>query len=170
MIHIVIPDHELEIYPITENELDDVLAVYEQCEDFLSLGPVSKASMEMVLSDLEISRREGCHFCGIYQEGGEMIGIIDFVPHHYQGDPSLAFLNLLMIAAPFREQGVGTAVVDAVEKEIRKDHAVRTILSGVQVNNPFAIRFWQHNGYRICSEPKLYPDQTTAVDLRKDWE
>jgi hypothetical protein len=30
------------------------------------------------------------------------------------------------------------------------------------------VRFWQRNGYRIISEPKLHPDQTTAVDLRKD--
>jgi ribosomal protein S18 acetylase RimI-like enzyme len=45
---------------------------------------------------------------------------------------------------------------------------VDKILAGVQVNNPHAMRFWQRNGYRIVSEPKLYPDQSIAVDLRKD--
>ena len=80
----------------------------------------------------------------------------------------LAFIELLMIAAPFRNQGIGRAVVEAVEDEIRKDAGVSTILSGVQVNNPGAVRFWQRNGYRIASEPKLRPDQTTTVDLRKD--
>jgi ribosomal protein S18 acetylase RimI-like enzyme len=38
----------------------------------------------------------------------------------------------------------------------------------VQVNNPRAARFWQRHGYRIISEPRLHPDQTIAVDLRKD--
>ena len=73
-----------------------------------------------------------------------------------------------MIAAPFRNRGIGQAVVAAVEDEIRRDATVDTILAGVQVNNPQAVRFWQRNGYRIVSEPKLHPDQTIAVDLRKD--
>ena len=79
-----------------------------------------------------------------------------------------AYLSLLMIAAPWRNKGVGQAVVTAFEKEIRKDPRVKTILAGVQVNNPGAIRFWQRQGFRITSGPILYPDQTTAFDLRKD--
>ncbi|MBI5294365.1 MAG: GNAT family N-acetyltransferase [Chloroflexi bacterium] len=73
-----------------------------------------------------------------------------------------------MIAAPFRNQGLGKAVVAAMENEIRKDAKINTILSGVQVNNPQAVQFWQRNGYRIVSEPNLLPDQTIIVDLRKD--
>ena len=158
----------LEIHPIAQDELDAVLAVYRQCEDFLALGPVATASMDMVRKDLEISENEGGIFCGIYTTGPKMIGVIDYVPNHYQGNPQAAFLSLLMIASSFRNHGIGKAVVDAVENEIRKDPQVTVIFSGVQVNNPQAIRFWQRNGYRIISEPKLYPDQTTAVDLRKD--
>jgi ribosomal protein S18 acetylase RimI-like enzyme len=59
-------------------------------------------------------------------------------------------------------------VVEAVEKEIRKEPGITVIHSGVQVNNPQAIKFWQRRGYRIVSGPKLHPDQTTAFDLRKD--
>jgi ribosomal protein S18 acetylase RimI-like enzyme len=124
--------------------------------------------MEMVLKDIEISKSYGGLFCGIYTSEGEMIGIIDYVPGDFEGDPQAAFLSLLMIAAPFRKQGVGQAVVQAIETEIRRNPQVDKILSGVQVNNPQAIQFWQRNGYRIISEPKLHPDQTTAVDLRKD--
>jgi hypothetical protein len=42
------------------------------------------------------------------------------------------------------------------------------VLSGVQVNNPQAIQFWQRNGYCIVSGLIFHPDQTTAYDLRKD--
>lgn len=166
---ISIREYSLEIHPIIIEDLDAVLEVYRQCEDFLALGPVPTASMEMVLKDIEISRAEGGIFCGIYTSDEKMIGIIDYVPNNYHGESNAAYLALLMIAASNRKQGIGKAVVAAVEDEIRKDKKVNTIYSGVQVNNPQAIRFWQRNGYRIVSEPKLYPDQTTAVDLQKDF-
>lgn len=168
-IKIKIQNPSLEIHPISPDDLDAVLAVYKDCEDFLALGPVSTASMMMVKADLELSRSEHGIFCGIYQANGRMIGVFDFVPDNYRGDPGIAYLELLMIAAPFRSLGIGKVVVEAVENEIRKDGKVNTIMAGVQVNNPQAIRFWTRNGYRIVSEPKLYPDQTTAVDLRKDF-
>ena len=165
----IIHDHSLEIRPIIPDDLNAVLEVYRQCEDFLALGPVSTASMEMVLKDIEISEQEGGVFCGIYTADGKMIGIVDYVPSNWEGDPHAAFLSLLMIAAPFRKQGIGAAVVEAVEKEIRKDTGITTILSGVQVNNPQAIKFWQRQGYRIVSGPTLFPDQTTAFGLCKDF-
>lgn len=169
MMTIVVQDHVLEIRPISSDELEAVLDVYRQCEDFLALGPVSTASMAMVLNDIAHSQAEHGLFCGIYTATGNLIGIIDYVPHSYQGQRHMASLELLMIAASFRKQGIGQAVVEAIETAIRKDQTVSTILSGVQVNNPQAMRFWQRQGYRIASAPKLHPDQTTAVDLRKDF-
>jgi ribosomal protein S18 acetylase RimI-like enzyme len=161
--------NSVEIRVITQADLDAVLKVYRQCEDFLALGPVSTASMEMVLKDMEISEQAGGVFCGIYTPVGEMIGVVDYIPRDFEGDPQLAFISLLMIAAPFRKQGIGKAVVEAIENEIRKDARVSAILSGVQVNNPLAVRFWQKNGYRIVSGPELMPDQTTVFGLRKDF-
>jgi ribosomal protein S18 acetylase RimI-like enzyme len=165
-----IADCLLEIHPITQYDLEAVLHVYQQCEDFLALGPVPTASMEMVLKDIEISKDEGGVFCGIYTTDGKMVGVIDYVPDYYKGEPFTAFLELLMIAAPFRKHGVGKAVVKAFEVEIRKNVRVCKILSGVQVNNPQAVQFWQRNGYRIVSEPELLPDQTTVFRLRKDFD
>jgi ribosomal protein S18 acetylase RimI-like enzyme len=168
MITVNFRDNSFEIRPVSQDSLDAVLEVYRLCEDFLALGPVATASMEMVRNDIEISKEEGGLFCGIYTPDGKMIGVLDYVPNNYQGNPQAAYLSLLMIAAPFRNQGIGKAVVNAVENEIRKDAKVTVIFSGVQVNNPGGLRFWQRNGYRIVSEPKLHPDQTTAVDLQKD--
>jgi ribosomal protein S18 acetylase RimI-like enzyme len=168
MITVTVRNIPLQIHPISPDELDAILGVYRLCEDFLSLGPVATASMEMVLKDVEISADEGGIFCGIYAPDQKMIGVIDYVPNNYRGNPQTAYLALLMIASPYRNQGIGKAVVAAIENEIQKDAKITVIVSGVQVNNPQAIRFWQRNGYRIVSEPKLYPDQTTAVDLQKD--
>ncbi len=169
MLKVNIQPYALEIHPVSQDDLQPILNVYKQCEDFLALGPVAVASVEMVTQDLEISKNEGGIFCGIYAAEGNMIGVVDYVPKNYHGDAHAAFLSLLMIASPFRNRGIGKAVVAAVENEIRRDAAVNVIFSGVQINNPQAIRFWQRNGYFIASKPKLHPDQTTAVDLRKDF-
>lgn len=156
------------IHPIKRGDLSAVLEVYRQCEDFLRLGPVATASMEMVLKDIQLSQEEGGFFCGIIIADGKMIGIVDFVANNYQEDPQAASLALLMIAKPFRGLGLGKAVVEAVEDEIRKDPRVTKILSGVQVNNPGALRFWQQRGYQITGGPELMPDQTTVYHLRKN--
>ncbi len=170
MTTIGIREYSLEIRTITQDDLDAVLDVYQQCEDFLALGPVPTASMEMVRKDIEISQRQGGVFCGIYTADGKMIGVVDYVPSNFEGDAHLAFLSLLMIAGSFRKQGIGKAVVKAIENEIKKDAQVMAILSGVQVNNPQAVQFWQKNGYRIVSGPELLPDQTTVFGLRKDYD
>lgn len=151
----------------TPTELEDVLEVYRQCEDFLSLGPVPCASMEMVQADLEHSRQEGGLFCGIYSPDQNMMGIIDYVLSGYQSDPGAAFLSLLMIGAPYRASGLGTQVVQDFEERVRAVGGVREIFSGVQVNNPGAIRFWGRMGYQIISGPSLLPDQTTVYGLWK---
>lgn len=158
----------IEIRPVMQGDLEATLHVYRHCEDFLALGPIAMASMEMVLKDLEVSKEEGGIFCGIYTEEGKMIGLVDYVPSNFDGNSHAAFLSLIMIDPSFRGRGVGKAIVEAVENEIRKDKSVTVILSAVQVNNPKAIKFWQRNGYCIISEPKLMPDQTTVYDLRKE--
>ena len=163
-----IRDGALEIRPIPETELDAVLRVYRQCEDFLSLGPVPTASMEMVCTDLEHSRQQGGIFCGIYRLDGTLVGIVDYVPCDFEGDLHSASLSLLMIDKTFRSRGIGSAVVAAIEAELRRNTQIQTIFSGVQVNNPQAIQFWQGQGYRIISGPTLMPDQTTVFGLRKD--
>ncbi len=159
-----------EIHPIVPDDLNAVLEVYRECEDFIALGPVATASVVMVLKDIELSKEQGGVFCGIYAKGGKMIGVLDYVLCNFEGDPHAAFLSLLMIAAPFRGHGIGAAVLEALENEVRKDAQVTAMLLGVQVNNPQAIKFWQRHGYRIVSGPKFYPDQTTAFDLRKDFK
>jgi ribosomal protein S18 acetylase RimI-like enzyme len=158
----------MEIRPVTQADLEAVLAVYRQCEDFLALGPVAEASMELVLKDLQISQDDGGVFCSIHLADGKMIGVIDYISCNYQGDPQAAYLSLLMLASPYRNQGIGDAVVQAFERQVIQDAQVSVIYAAVQVNNPRAARFWQRHGYRIISEPRLHPDQTIAVDLRKD--
>lgn len=164
----LIRDNSFEVRTITQDDLDSVLDLYRQCEDFLALGPERTASMAMVLKDIEISQSEGGVFCGVYAVDGRMIGVVDFVLSNFEGDPHIAFISLLMISPSFRKRGIGTTIVELIENEIRKDARVTAILSAVQVNNPQALQFWQKNGYRIVGGPELQPDQTTTFRLQKD--
>ncbi len=151
----------------TDAAVAAVLEIYRGCEDFLALGPVATASAAMVRADFAISRGAGGIFCGIYDSTGRMVGILDFIPSGFEGDPACAFLELLMIAAPYRGQGLGERVVCAVEEVIWRDRRITTIRSGVQINNPGAIRFWQRMGYRITGEAVDFDDGTTAFPLCK---
>ncbi len=163
-----VPSHSLEIRPVVHEELDAVLGVYRQCEDFLALGPVAAASMEMVLKDMELSRAENGLFCGIFTAGRAMIGVLDYVPGNYCGESRTAYIELLMLAAPHRGRGIGRSVLEALEDKVRGN--VDVIRLEVQVNNPEALKFWERSGFRIISEPRLNPDQTTAVDMQKELE
>jgi ribosomal protein S18 acetylase RimI-like enzyme len=97
----------------------------------------------------------------------KMIGVVDVVPNNYEGNPQAAYLSLLMIAASYRNLGIGRTVLEAVEHELRQDAQVTEMLLGVQANNPQALRFWQRCGYRIIAGPKMLPDQTIVYDMRK---
>jgi len=149
------------------NDLPALLDVYRMCEDFLSLGPIAHASAEMVLTDLAHSQEDGGIYCSIIAPSGEVVGVIDFVPHGYQAQPDTAYLSLLMIASPHRSKGLGEMVVRAVEDYLCSKAPLSVIKSGVQVNNPGAIRFWLRMGYEITSGPIDLPDQTTVFNLEK---
>ena len=157
----------LAIRTVTPDDYQAILEVYRQCEDFLALGPQPKASLEMVLKDIKEARVEGGIFRGIYTYG-RMVGVVSYVLGNFEGKRQNAFISLLMIAAPCRGKGIGTEIVQRIEKEILMNPGIKTILLGVQVNNPNAIRFWQRNGYCIFGGPELRPDKTTVFRLRQN--
>jgi GNAT superfamily N-acetyltransferase len=162
-------EHVFDIHPVRhdrEEDLWSVLAVYRACEDFLALGPAA-ASLDLVRADLDLSVREGGQFCGIFvPPGGPMVGVVDYVAGGWGGRQEVAFLSLLMIAAPWQGQGLGRQVVAAIESAVRTRGAT-LIESAVQVNHPQGIRFWEGRGYRIVSPPEPQPDGTVTYRLRK---
>ena len=127
---------------------NSVFSVYKNCEDFLSLGPVSIASMKMVEEDLLGSRENNGTFC-VIEYDNKIVGIIDYIPFGYEGNPENAFLSLIMIAKDYRSKGIGDIAVAEVEKIITENKTIKMIFSGVQTNNERAISFWIKHGYKI---------------------
>jgi GNAT superfamily N-acetyltransferase len=151
-----------------ERDLPAVLEVYRQCEDFLALGPVARASLQMVQQDLAISRQENGIFCVIQVASGELVGVVDYIPQGFMGSPEQACLSLLMISRPFRGQGLGKQAVEWVENQVQQDPNITAIYLGVQINNQPGLSFWQHRGYRIISGPTQQADQTITFLMKKD--
>ena len=168
--------------PVTEADLPALLALYRQCEDFLALGPVATASLEMVQADVALTRPQGGVYGGIYipptppDTEWVLAGVLDVFPN-YGGEAGCAELELLMLGAPYRGQGLGAAVVEwlltqgapelwgASNLQPPPSLPIRRWISGVQANNPGAIRFWQRMGFRITGPAALCDDGTTAYPL-----
>jgi ribosomal protein S18 acetylase RimI-like enzyme len=156
----------VEIKNVVTEDINDILDVYRQCEDFLALGPCPKASPAMVTKDIEDVYKEGGVFKSIYA-GSRLIGVVSYVTKGFAGKLSDACMYLLMITPSFRKKGIGTRIVETIEKEIIADAKITAILAGVQVNNLGALKFWRNNGYRVTSGPELMPDGTTVFHLCK---
>lgn len=158
---------KIEIRAVTHSDRPAVHEVYRRCADYLALGPSAGTSADMVVADIEEVKAEGGIYCGIFY-GKKMIGVVSYVPSHFEFRPVDAFILLLMIVPMYRKKGIGGEVVSRIEKEICAKGRVRSIICGVQTSNPDAIRFWQKHGYKIISGPVTRPDKTTVYRLRKD--
>jgi ribosomal protein S18 acetylase RimI-like enzyme len=155
----------LKVRLFTPKDIDATLEVYRECEDFLSLGPVPKASTEMVLADFEHSKNENGIYCCVIDKEDRQIGVLDFIP---EVRPHTAFLSLLMIAKPYRQVGNGRFVVAWLENHLFQNYATESIESGVQVNNEAGKRFWKAMGFRIGSAARILEDKTVAYEMRKE--
>ena len=76
-------------------------------------------------------------------------------------------LSLLMISRPHRNKGHGKAIVGALESYLQHTCNIGVLESGVQVNNPGAIRFWRNRGFHIGTTARHHEDGTTAYDMVK---
>jgi ribosomal protein S18 acetylase RimI-like enzyme len=156
---------DLVIRSVGVAEAEEILDLYRQCEDFLSLGPSPAATCEMVLEDLRHSARELGVYSGVF-EADRLIGVVDWIDPPYGGDAKKGFISLLMIAQGCRGRGIGSRVLEFVEGRMREKLA-STVETAVQVNNEPAIRFWQRHGYEVAGGPIANPDGTTVHSLRK---
>jgi GNAT superfamily N-acetyltransferase len=152
---------DLIVRPIENDELASTLEVYKESEDFLALGPVATASMSMIVADIERSANDRGVYCGIWK-GARQVGVLDFIP---EASPNRAVLSLLLIAKPYRHQGIGTSILEALVAHLRTRHGIRVLEGGVQINNPSGIRFWQRHGFEIGSDAQDFEDGTTAYPM-----
>jgi ribosomal protein S18 acetylase RimI-like enzyme len=82
-------------------------------------------------------------------------------------NPPLGHIITLDIAESHRRKGLGSALVNAIEKNLQF-RGVRSVLLETSAENQSAIAFWQHHGYRTEAVLKrYYLGRTDAYEMRK---
>ncbi len=157
----------VQLVPVDEGNIEHAFQVYQACEDFLSLGPEAKASLDMVCEDVAHSRESHGIFSLVVNEEGDTIGVVDHVPNQCGEDGIHCYISLLMIKAQYRYQGYGKCIIKEIEDTVHRLHGINQYRVSVQTNNEQAIRFWEGQGYVICSDPELQPDTTVVVHMKK---
>lgn len=100
--------------------------------------------------------------CLVAQEGKRVTGFI-----LAEKNPPLAHIITLDVAPEKRRSGLGSALLDEMEKHFRF-HEVRSVLLETAVDNETGIAFWQHHGYRTEAVLKrYYLGKADAYEMRK---
>jgi len=100
--------------------------------------------------------------CLVAEENKHIVGFI-----LAESNPPLAHIITLDVAASHRRQGLGTTLLEEMEKHFRF-HGVRSVLLETAVDNETGIAFWQHHGYRTEAVLKrYYLGRVDAYEMRK---
>ena len=86
-------------------------------------------------------------------QDGDVTGTVSTTGHRFQIPDSLRMFAL-DVGPAFRRQGVGTALIKAVEEKARRDGLGRVNLE-VAIDNTGALRLYQGLGYNRLGEPVL---------------
>ncbi len=142
-----------------------VIRVYEQCEDFLALGPVPTASIEMIRDDIDEAVDLTGVFCTIRNKQ-DPVGVLAYIPR--TKEPGMSYLMLLMIAAPWRNRGYGLIATSALWEYLKNDFGTVRLRGEVQIDNEGAIRFWKGFGFHVSTDPRKQKDGTTTYAMCKE--
>jgi ribosomal protein S18 acetylase RimI-like enzyme len=119
--------------------------------------------MKMVMTDIANPRAHDGIYCGIWDQYGVQIGVLDFC---LETDKE-ATLLLLVISKSYRNRGHGKRIVPGLESYLKRKYGIEEIRSGVQVNNTGGIIFWRKMGFKISNTPMDMGDGTVAYEMRK---
>ena len=144
----------LIIRPLAESDAAAALKVFEQSTDFLGLQTPEPPSIAMARSDIQLAAQRGSLFCGIFKrDSGELVGVIDFVPHSFRGQADYAWVSVLLIREPDRRQGYGTEAYQAVEEYIFNDPTVQRIGHALLPQYEPSLKFAEQMGFERAGGP-----------------
>ena len=115
-----------------------------------ALGPEAGAAQ---LSTRFEENRTGIRTMLVAVQDGRAVGTISIGGGRFQREGSLR-LFALNVGPAFRRQGVGTALVKAVEA-IATESGMDEVNLEVEIDNEDAIRLYRRLGYRICGDPVM---------------
>ena len=145
---------------LTHEDLPRLMDFYDTCTEYTALlsGEITPSDVlahELLEECPEGRGPEHKSVGGIFEEGGDLVGVLDLI----QGYPTEEtwFLGLLLLHPRIRGGGLGAQVLDAVKREIPR-HGGQKLRLAVLHNNPRALHFWKNQGLRVIdNRPMKYP-------------
>jgi len=164
-------EERLEMRALGARDYPAVVEIYRQTPRFiveLNGRSADTLGLEMVEEDAAQAANHGARFAGLFlRENGQMIGVADYVPGGYGGQPSRAWIALLLMAEPYQRQGYGSEAYRLIEESIFADPDVQAIGLGVLVNNGPALGFWRAMGYERVGSTVQDREGRAVVMLQK---
>ncbi|MDF2589944.1 MAG: GCN5-related N-acetyltransferase [Anaerocolumna sp.] len=136
---------------INNNELDEVLNIYNSNQEFLkSHMDKDRVTKEWLQTELESMKKEGFYSCKIVETiSKNIIGIMDFKIDEE------TYLSLMMLHKDFKRSGIGKRIYQTFEAFI-KEKACKCIRIDVVTDyNPGVLNFWIQNGFSKTCEITL---------------
>ncbi len=146
-----------DMRPLAEADKQAAVQLYQQPEACLVFEPLTPVTLDNVEVDMECALEDGGQYYGIFHPTGPLVGIISYIPARNPDSPGSATITKLFLAASYRQEGLGEAVVRAIEMELRREPELRKVLVGVQSKNAYALQFWKVNGYELTSGAPFLP-------------
>ena len=82
----------------------------------------------------------------------EVLGYLDY-KLHYPGRCDTT-VNLLLIAESVQSQGVGSLVIETLERKLKSEDNGSRVLASIYGNNARAKHFWRKQGYHFAIDAK----------------
>jgi RimJ/RimL family protein N-acetyltransferase len=163
--------NRLGITSMKPEDYEEAAEVYRQSRHYLvdiSGESPENTGPELVKKEAAEADEHGAVFATIrVKENGRMVGVTAYQSSGYQGDPTCAWIALLMIAEPFQRLGYGSEACGIIENEILGNIGVRTIKLGVLANNPSALAFWNEMGYHKTGIREHQKPEQNVIILQK---
>jgi ribosomal-protein-alanine N-acetyltransferase len=100
--------------------------------------------------------------CFVAEDGKRLVGFV-----LSEENPPLAHIITLDVAESHRRQGVGSALLAALERNFAF-RGVRSVLLETAIDNEAAVAFWKRHGYRVeAILQRYYLGRLDAYEMRK---
>ena len=140
----------LVINPLSPSDYTEAAEIYNDSQHFIvEISGETATALELVTKEAAEAQTHNAIFAGIkLKKNRRMIGIASYIPAGYKGQPSQAWLALLLIAERFHRYGYGSEAYKLIEETIFINPEVCSIRLGVLANNLTGFQFWQKKGYQ----------------------
>ena len=136
---------------MTDSDADDILALCLQNTQYYQFC-LRQPSRALILEDLHMTppdtSADAKYYVGFY-DGDTLMAVMDLIEGYPDADS--AFIGFFMMNRQFQGKQIGTGIVQAVCQYL-KESGVKSVLLGIDRENPQSTHFWKKNGFRVIRE------------------